>query len=51
MLAAQCNKRIEVVADEVGCPTYSVDLAVFIHQLMNTEHYGIYHATNQGVYL
>jgi dTDP-4-dehydrorhamnose reductase len=47
--AAQCNKRIEVVVDEVGCPTYTADLAIFIHQLMNTEHYGMYHATNQGV--
>lgn len=48
MQAAECKKRIEVVVDEVGCPTYTVDLAIFIHQLMNTEHYGIYHATNQG---
>ena len=48
VLAAKRQMRIEVVTDEVGTPTYSVDLAVFIDSLMCTEQYGIYHASNQG---
>jgi dTDP-4-dehydrorhamnose reductase len=47
--AAERCRNIEVVIDEVGCPTYTLDLAIFINQLMATEHYGVYHASNQGV--
>lgn len=41
-------KRLKVVADQTGCPTYTADLAGFLWGLARTERYGIYHATNQG---
>ncbi|MEH7115668.1 dTDP-4-dehydrorhamnose reductase [Neobacillus niacini] len=41
--------EIGVVYDQVGSPTYTVDLAQFMVQLMETDKYGIYHATNSGV--
>ena len=45
---AQSHSEITVVYDEVGCPTYTQDLALAISQLIETEHYGIYHITNSG---
>ncbi|WP_045518239.1 dTDP-4-dehydrorhamnose reductase [Neobacillus niacini] len=41
--------EVGVVHDQVGSPTYTVDLAQFMVELMETEKYGIYHATNSGV--
>lgn len=39
---------LAMVADEIGSPTYSVDVASAVTQLMNTGHYGTYHLVNQG---
>jgi dTDP-4-dehydrorhamnose reductase len=39
---------IKVVKDQVGCPTYTLDLSHFLSDLIETEKYGIYHATNSG---
>ncbi|MCL6572533.1 MAG: dTDP-4-dehydrorhamnose reductase [Bacillus sp. (in: Bacteria)] len=41
--------EVGVVHDQVGSPTYTVDLARFMVEVMETEKYGIYHATNSGV--
>ncbi|MDQ0199066.1 dTDP-4-dehydrorhamnose reductase [Neobacillus ginsengisoli] len=41
--------EVGVVHDQVGSPTYTVDLARFMVELMETEKYGIYHASNSGV--
>jgi dTDP-4-dehydrorhamnose reductase len=41
--------EVGVVHDQVGSPTYTVDLAKFMVELMETEKYGIYHATNSGI--
>ncbi|WHY76916.1 dTDP-4-dehydrorhamnose reductase [Neobacillus sp. WH10] len=41
--------EVGVVHDQVGSPTYTVDLAKFMIELMETEKYGIYHATNSGI--
>ncbi|OPA76074.1 dTDP-4-dehydrorhamnose reductase [Paenibacillus selenitireducens] len=37
---------LQVVHDQVGSPTYTVDLAYFLEELIQTEYYGIYHASN-----
>jgi dTDP-4-dehydrorhamnose reductase len=41
--------ELRVVTDEVSSPTYAPDLAQAIANLIHTEHYGIYHFTNEGV--
>lgn len=41
--------EVGVVHDQVGSPTYTVDLARFMVELMETDKYGIYHATNSGI--
>ena len=40
--------ELGVVHDQVGSPTYTVDLAKFLIELVQTEKYGIYHGTNSG---
>jgi len=46
-LAAE-RDELGVVHDQIGSPTYTVDLAQFIIELILTEKYGIYHCTNSG---
>ena len=46
-LAAE-RDELKVVDDQVGTPTSTVDLARCILDLIQTEHYGIYHGTCQG---
>lgn len=43
------RKEISVVADQYGSPTYTADLAPLLVEMIQTEKYGIYHATNEGV--
>jgi len=40
--------EISVVADQCGSPTYTGDLAELIVEMIRTDKYGIYHATNEG---
>lgn len=42
------GKPLQVIDDQVGSPTYSVDLAQFLVELVGTQKYGIYHASNTG---
>ncbi|PES17451.1 dTDP-4-dehydrorhamnose reductase [Bacillus cereus] len=43
------RSELEVVNDQFGSPTYTNDLARFIIELVETNKYGIYHASNSGV--
>jgi dTDP-4-dehydrorhamnose reductase len=49
MAAADKHGALRVVADEVSAPTYAPDLARAIAQLVETEHFGLFHFTNDGV--
>lgn len=40
--------QLRVVNDQIGSPTYTLDLSSFLLELVTTERYGIYHASNQG---
>lgn len=44
----QEKPKLQVVHDQKGSPTFTVDLAGFILELMQTEMYGVYHASNSG---
>lgn len=44
----QERESLKVVNDQTGCPTYTVDLARFLENLIETEKYGVYHASNSG---
>jgi dTDP-4-dehydrorhamnose reductase len=45
---AKERNEISVVADQIGSPTYTYDLTRLIVDMIQTENYGIYHATNEG---
>ena len=40
---------VSVVNDQIGSPTYTFDLAVLLVYMIQTEKYGRYHATNEGL--
>ena len=42
---------IRVVNDQVGTPTYTFDLARLLVDMIETDKYGYYHATNEGGYI
>ncbi|CAN7279394.1 dTDP-4-dehydrorhamnose reductase [Paenibacillus sp. LjRoot56] len=46
---AKTRDSLKVVSDQFGSPTYTVDLALFLKKLIDTDRYGIYHASNSGV--
>ena len=43
--------RLTVVADQIGTPTYTLDLSVLLVDMIETDKYGYYHATNEGGYI
>ena len=45
---ADKNKKLRVVDDQVGSPTYTPDLAKLLVDMIHTEKFGIYQATNEG---
>lgn len=46
---AESNNTVNVVCDQYGSPTYTADLAPLLCDMVCTEKYGTYHATNEGV--
>ena len=42
---------VKVVMDQIGTPTYTFDLARLIVDMIETDKYGYYHATNEGGYI
>ena len=42
---------LRVVNDQIGTPTYTYDLARLLVDMVQTEQYGYYHATNEGGYI
>ena len=42
---------LRVVNDQIGTPTYTLDLSRLLVDMVETEKYGYYHATNEGGYI
>lgn len=42
---------VRVVCDQIGTPTYTLDLSRLLVDMVETEKYGYYHATNEGGYI
>ena len=45
------HPEVRVVNDQIGTPTYTLDLARLLVDMIETEKYGYYHATNEGGYI
>lgn len=48
---AKTHDTVRVVNDQIGTPTYTPDLARLLCDMIETEKYGTYHATNEGGYI
>lgn len=43
------KESLNVVGDQIGSPTFTVDVAKLIGDLITSKEYGIYHAANEGI--
>ena len=46
---AETKRELSVVCDQIGSPTYTFDLSKLMCDMIETDSYGVYHATNEGV--
>ncbi len=47
----KAHDTVRVVNDQIGTPTYTLDLARLLVDMTESEQYGYYHATNEGGYI
>ena len=47
----ETHASVRVVCDQIGTPTYTLDLARLLVDMIETDRYGYYHATNEGGYI
>lgn len=45
---SETKSELKVVSDQIGSPTYTVDLSKLVVDMIQTDKYGVYHATNEG---
>ena len=45
------HDTVRVVRDQIGTPTYTLDLSRLLVDMIETDKYGYYHATNEGGYI
>lgn len=45
---SETKKELNIVSDQIGSPTYTVDLSKLVADMIQTDKYGVYHATNEG---
>ena len=48
---AKTHDKLTVVSDQIGTPTYTLDLSRLLVDMVETDKYGYYHATNEGGYI
>ena len=46
---AKDHDTLRIVSDQIGSPTYTYDLSRLLVDMMETDKYGFYHATNEGL--
>ncbi len=46
---AKTRDTLTVVDDQIGSPTYTADLAILLADMVESDKFGVYHATNEGV--
>ncbi len=51
LTVGKTHDRVTVVCDQIGTPTYTFDLARLLVDMIATDKYGYYHATNEGGYI
>lgn len=48
---AKTHDKLTLVSDQIGTPTYTLDLSRLLVDMVETEKYGYYHATNEGGFI